>query len=167
MLLLQCQFLFHNYSKLSGKGSKSIQKYPQILQDCVRLGSKVILQRKVETFLQVLRDPILFYFIWSYLPTAAYTLIFPSMQQLLMTLNDIERDQVIVEWSPLSIFDSNARFTLFIGSENYVDCHIDGNMLIVTRYEHDLVKYTTFSSMASFEHFLHLFFSKTFGKSFC
>eukprot|EP00592_Proboscia_alata_P020661 CAMPEP_0194423840 /NCGR_PEP_ID=MMETSP0176-20130528/23113_1 /TAXON_ID=216777 /ORGANISM="Proboscia alata, Strain PI-D3" /LENGTH=356 /DNA_ID=CAMNT_0039233289 /DNA_START=1 /DNA_END=1072 /DNA_ORIENTATION=- len=117
VLLLHAQFTFHDYCMTSrSKGSAGVTteiQSPQILEACVGLGSKMLLERKIRATLTKLSD-----WISQTHPNAFHG-----------------NNTMVVQWAPLSTFDAHSHFVVSVGGGAInitVDVHIDGGNLNVT-----------------------------------
>lgn len=108
----------------------SFMKAPCILQSCVGLGTKVILERKV-------RKALRHFVIWQ-------------KKKNLKLANHFK-----VEWLPSSIFDPRSQFTLSLSASVALDVNILGDQISVTSFGDDGgFRIVHFGTSEEFEMFL-------------
>eukprot|EP00557_Chaetoceros_sp_GSL56_P003643 CAMPEP_0176492726 /NCGR_PEP_ID=MMETSP0200_2-20121128/9163_1 /TAXON_ID=947934 /ORGANISM="Chaetoceros sp., Strain GSL56" /LENGTH=776 /DNA_ID=CAMNT_0017890329 /DNA_START=72 /DNA_END=2398 /DNA_ORIENTATION=+ len=88
-------------------GIKRLISPPNILQSCVALGSKVLLERKVRRVLKTVA-------IWQ-------KENFPWLH-------------FIIEWLPLSLFDSTCQFAISVNDATVIDVNISGDTMTITTF---------------------------------
>lgn len=132
MLLLHCQFLYHDHHKIEHEDNRKTGS-PNFLESCVNLGAKVLLERKVQEVFRTI----------------------PTWMKYLG-----RSEEILINWLPLSVFDSHAYFTLAIEDVLSIDCTITGGMLTVTSWNAGGQRTVHFSSDLELENYLKIALEK-------
>lgn len=164
-LLLHAQFIYHDFciktksKKLSSNKNdekKEVKKVvpsdpfttnnnvsPHILQQCVALGSKTLLERKVRLVLRRVSN-------W-----------------LGEHSKEDQKYEMTVDWLPLSLFDSYSQFTINVCNTLVLDVNLHGNTgLTVSKFddrfgEGGLYQRVVFGSVLEFECYLKIQIKRT------
>jgi hypothetical protein len=138
-LLLHAQEKYHSHSLSSGEKEKPKEdthlrkkqvESPHILQSCVHLGSKLLLERRIRKTLSNVKH-------WLASTTTS-------------------NETLEVEWLSLSVFDMTAQFTIVFRSTVFDCCLTGEEITVTTTTHHEDYRKVKFHSDAEFEIFLKL-----------